>query len=132
MTTILNKETEHLLNPSEREAMMLGFNVMPSTEDLERAKLDRNIKLLTSVVQSRLDAFAQSRGYDNILSACTYIGSSVPKFAAEAQTCINLRDATWAACYAILADVNAGLRTLPTVDSTPIELPLLEWPSQEG
>ena len=78
-------------------------------------------------VQARLDAFAATRGYDGILSACTYATSDIPKFAAEAQTCVNLRDATWAACYQIMADVQAGRRALPTVEQAMSELPQLEW-----
>lgn len=77
--------------------------------------------------QVALDAFAQTRRYDGILSACTYVTSTVPKFAGEAQTCINLRDATWSACYQIMADVQAGQRTLPTVEQALAELPTLEW-----
>jgi hypothetical protein len=83
----------------------------------------------TAAIQSRLDGFARSRHYDNILSACTYATSAVAKFKAEGQACVNLRDSTWAAAYAILEQVNSGQRPLPD-DLADIEadLPALEWP----
>ncbi|MFA5386812.1 MAG: hypothetical protein WC322_00235 [Candidatus Paceibacterota bacterium] len=79
-------------------------------------------------VQQRLDDFAQTRGYDGILSAATYVTSTVPKFAAEGQYAVGVRDATWAACYQIMADVQSGVRPLPTVSEVLAELPPLEWP----
>lgn len=80
-------------------------------------------------IQLRLDTFARGRHYDSILSACTYATSTVPKFQAEGQACVNLRDATWAAAYAILEQVHAGQRPVPD-DLADIEgdLPALEWP----
>lgn len=78
-------------------------------------------------VQNNLDSFARTRGYDNIISACTYITSLVPQFAAEAQRCVQLRDSTWSACYSILEAVQAGTRTLPTVNEILAELPALTW-----
>lgn len=80
-------------------------------------------------IQLRLDTFARGRHYDSILSACTYATSTVPKFQVEGQTCVNLRDATWAAAYAILEQVHAGQRPVPD-DLADIEgdLPALEWP----
>jgi hypothetical protein len=80
-------------------------------------------------VQSRLDTFARSRGYDGILSACTYVTSTNPKFAAEGQYCVQARDATWAKCYAILTSVQAGQRPVPTWEELEAELPALEWPA---
>ena len=77
--------------------------------------------------QAALDAFAKTRGYDGIMSACTYAGSVVPRFAAEGQCAVNLRDATWSACYQIMAAVKSGDRTMPTVDEVISELPQLEW-----
>jgi hypothetical protein len=83
----------------------------------------------TNAVQKRLDDFARTRGYDNILSACTYATSTVPKFKAEGQYCVNARDNTWATLYTILAEVQAGTRPMPSgyADIEPL-LPVLEWP----
>lgn len=79
--------------------------------------------------QARLDTFAQTRGYDGILSACTYSMSTVEKFATEGQYCVGARDATWAKLYEMLAEVQAGTRPKPAgyADVEP-ELPVLEWP----
>ena len=41
--------------------------------EITKPKIDDVIKMLSNCVQSRLDNFAQTRNYDNILSACTYI-----------------------------------------------------------
>lgn len=81
----------------------------------------------TDAIQQRLDAFAQERGYDNIMSACSYFGSANPRFKAEADRAIALRDATWAKCYEILDDVLAGKRPIPTEEELFAELPKLEW-----
>ena len=82
----------------------------------------------TTAVQLRLDTFFQSRGYDGILSAATYATSSVLKFQAEGQYAVEARDATWAACYSILADVQGGQRAMPSQDELLAELPALVWP----
>ena len=78
--------------------------------------------------QLRLDTFAQTRNYDGILSACTYATSAVSKFALEGQCCVTSRDATWAALYTILAEIQAGTRPMPTsyADIEPL-LPALTW-----
>lgn len=82
----------------------------------------------TAEIQKRLDDFARARGYDGILSACTYAASTVPKFAAEGQYAVAARDTTWAAAYAILAAVEAGTRPVPTLAALAAELPVLAWP----
>lgn len=84
---------------------------------------------IVDATQERLDSFARTRNYDGILSACTYATSNIPKFAAEGQSAVNLRDATWAALYQILEEVQAGQRETPSgfSDIEPL-LPPLEWP----
>jgi hypothetical protein len=83
----------------------------------------------TAAVQKRLDDFARTRGYDNILSACTYATSTAPKFKAEGQYAVEARDATWAKFYEVLAEVEAGSRQMPTLDELLAELPVLAWPN---
>ena len=81
-------------------------------------------------IQQRLDAFASTKNYDNILSACTYATSDIPKFAAEGQYCVNARDATWAKAYEILAEVQTGTRPMPTsIADIEADLPVLAWPA---
>lgn len=85
------------------------------------------INQLTYAVQMHLDSKARERNYDGILSACTYVSSSVTKFAAEAQACVAWRDACWSKCYAVMADVQDGKRQTPTAELLIAELPLLVW-----
>lgn len=68
---------------------------------------------LQGAVQAHLDAAAQARGYDNILSACSYAGAANP-FQAESVAFITWRGAVWTACYAMLADYQAGTIPMPT------------------
>lgn len=90
----------------------------------------RIIASITDSTQKRLDDFARTRNCDGILSACTYAASTVPKFAAEGQYCVERRDATWAKQYAIMAEVEAGARPMPTgYADIEAELPPLAWPT---
>lgn len=84
---------------------------------------------IVDATQRRLDEFARTRNYDGILSACTYATSTIPKFTAEGQYAVQARDATWAALYQFLADVQADKQPVPTgfEDVEPL-LPELEWP----
>lgn len=84
---------------------------------------------ITNSVQQRLDVFAQTRNYDGILSACTYATSTIPKFATEGGVAVKARDATWATLYALMGEVQAGTRPMPTdYSEVAALLPLLEWP----
>ena len=81
-----------------------------------------------AAVQMYLDNKAKERGYDGILSACTYATSSVPKFAAEGQACTVWRDTVWNSCYQILDEVKAGQRPVPSVEELISLLPTMLWP----
>lgn len=96
--------------------------------DYEPAPEPTVMELVTVEVQRRLDSFAQTRSYDGILSACSYATSKVPKFAAEAQYCIDARDTYWGKCYEILDQVLTGQMPMPTVHEALALLPPLEWP----
>jgi hypothetical protein len=94
------------------------------------AKTPEQIKSeIIHATQKRLDDFAGTRDYNSILSACTYATSTVPKFKADGQYCVNARDATWGKLYTMMAEVEAGKRPMPT-GYADIEglLPALIWP----
>ena len=96
----------------------------------ERAdRLSNLADQISKATQNRLDEFAQTRGYDNILSACTYASSPTTTFATEGQYCVSQRDATWSKLYEIMGDVEAGVRGIPGgYDEIEPELPDLIWP----
>lgn len=87
-------------------------------------------KEIINRTQSRLDDFAKSRGYDSILSACTYVASLVPRFASDGNVAVRLRDATWAKLYEILGEVEANKRPIPSgFGDIEADLPALAWES---
>ena len=90
-------------------------------------------KKMTDAVQVALDSFAKTRGYDGIMSACSYSNSTDAQFKLEADYCIQLRDTTWRMGYAILAEVKAGTRPIPSVEELIAELPVgsAKWPDEE-
>lgn len=87
------------------DAYVEGDTLPGPTPQEQQATIESSI---VAQCQANLDAFAQSRGYDGILSACTYATSSITKFQTEGQRCVALRDQTWNTLYSILAQVQAG------------------------
>ena len=110
----------------------LDFNI----EDLQYYRLrDQEVYMLASEeqleldCQKRLDAFAQTRGYDNINSACSYSNSSNPKYKLEGDCAVEKRDATWEKLYTIFQEVREGLRpSIRCFRDIIDELQTLEWP----
>ena len=82
---------------------------------------------LTNAVQAYMDDAVKARGYDGVLSACSYVNTGVEKFDAEGAACRAWRSSVWAKCYEILGEVQAGIRSIPTADELIAELPALEW-----
>lgn len=78
--------------------------------------------LYIQAVDAILNSTAQSKGYDNIVSACSYSAAQNP-FQIESTRFVVWRGEVWAACYVILADVQAGVRGIPTIDELLSELP---------
>lgn len=105
------------------------WNIIPLTADEATAAAKSLQDVVISQVQQRLDDFARTRFYDNMLSACTYATSSVPRLKTEGQYCVDARDATWELLFGILNDVVAGTREMPrSFADIENELPALAWP----
>lgn len=87
-------------------------------------------KIVIDGAQQYLDTFARTKTYDGILSACTYATSSVPKFRAEGQYCVDARDQVWDALTTLLDEVTAGTKPIPkSFDDVIGILPVLAWPT---
>lgn len=132
VTDVAPTNTSETTTPGELRANFTGHiwidlpYAVPAPVTVDPAPI---IKAVTDGTQQRLDDFARTRNYDGILSACTYNLSSIPKFASEGQYCIDARDATWAALYQFMAEVQLGQKPMPTgyADVEPL-LPPLVWP----
>lgn len=85
----------------------------------------------TNGIQLALDTFARTKGYDDIKSACSYAQSTDATFAKEAAYCVALRDTTWRKGYEIIADVQSGKRSTPTMAELLELLPVgsAAWPA---
>jgi hypothetical protein len=84
---------------------------------------------LADAVQRHLDTAAQARGYDSIHTAVSYAGDLNPAWDAEGQAAKAWRSAVWVACYAVMAEVAAGTRTIPSEAELIAALPAIVWPT---
>ena len=89
--------------------------------------LEQIQKELTAAVQLYMDSKVQEKGYDSILTACTYATSADLIFAKEAQTCIEWRDAVWRCCYKLFENMLSGSCSIMTQEEFIAELPPLVW-----
>lgn len=91
----------------------------PTTEQI--------IEGFKSEIQATLDDAARAKGYDDIVSACSYAG--YPNvFQAEAIAFGQWRANVWAYGYGELDKVIAGTRPVPTIAEILAELPALVLP----
>ena len=87
------------------------------------------LAIITEAIKSHFDQVANQRQYDSLLTIDTYKDSNVPLWAAENAAFFTWRDQCWLIAYQIQADVQAGLRPVPTPDQVIAELPVIQWPS---
>lgn len=100
-------------------------------EQVEANTAKQQEELIQSVkymAQKRLDDFALTREYDDIKSACSYYGSPVVKYHNDAVDALALRSQTWDILDTLLADVENGVKPMPTsVEEVIALLPTLQW-----
>jgi len=110
-------------------AWIQTWSVQPASPQEVVARQEALRGQITARVQQRLDDFARTRGYDNIVSACSYATSTHAKYGPEGRYCVQARENTWDVMFSIEAEVIAGTRSMPlSYEEIEQELPALEWP----
>ena len=101
--------------------------ICPPLPNLTEADIADCVDLVTPIinaVQLHLDATAQARGYDSMLTCVSYVASLMSIWSAEGQAACDWRDACWDKTHQI---INSG-GVLPTPDQVVAQLPVMVWP----
>ena len=79
-------------------------------------------------IRELVEAKPLERGYDNVMTLSSYTTSNNAQWKAEADAFIAWRDSVFAYAYQTLADVQAELMPLPSLEDFMAEMPTLTWP----
>ena len=79
-------------------------------------------------IRELVEAKPLERGYDNVMTLSSYTTSGNAQWKAEADAFIAWRDSVFAYAYQTLADVQAELIPLPSLEDFMAGIPTLTWP----
>jgi hypothetical protein len=87
------------------------------------------IAINAAAIQAELDRQAQAKGYDNIVSACSYAAQTAgDPFQAEGAAFLSWRSIVWLHAHDVLAQVQAGTVPMPTPVEAVAAMPALVLP----
>lgn len=101
--------------------------IIVTAEQRHAAAMAEAVETYRKAIQSLIDGKAQEKQYDDGNSLASYVNSTVPEWAAEAQAFVAWRDLVWGYALVELAKVQKAEREQPTVDDFLAELPAFEW-----
>jgi len=81
--------------------------------DLSQSDIDKVVTLAGNYVNGLLTSFVQTRGYDSITSAVSYIGSSNTTYNTEGLRVKVLRDSLWSDMTIYMTAIKAGTLPVP-------------------
>lgn len=81
-----------------------------------------------AAIQTLVDNTATSRRFRDGVTMASYVASTNPQLADEAQAFVAWRDAVWAHAYTELEKVQNGERATPSIADFLNELPTVIWP----
>jgi len=81
-----------------------------------------------NAIQNLVDETAREKQFRDGVTLASYIGSTIPRWAAEAMAFVAWRDNVWRYSYGELAKVQADQRPQPTVEQFLTEIAPIAWP----
>ncbi len=103
----------------------IDFSHVITAEDKAAAAAEAMQARLTAAIDRHVEDTARVRGYNGAAALAGYATSKV--WQAEAQAFVAWRDDVWLAAFAILDDVQSGVRAIPTEAELIAELPVIGW-----
>jgi hypothetical protein len=100
----------------------VGAKGRPVALDPAPLTIEERVGALRLAVSDYLDAAAKAKGYDNIINAALRAAYPGP-YRAEGTAFATWMDATWQACYGLLAKFGAGELAEPSVEELVSMLP---------
>jgi hypothetical protein len=98
---LLNGQTQGKMISSDKKGN-------PILVDFPSPDLDKTLFLINKAIQSCIDDFAKSWGYDDLVSAASYLSSTNKQYAEEAAVLIAWRDSVWDWAIPNFSKVKAG------------------------
>jgi hypothetical protein len=102
------------LNNSDYQAYLAWVAAGNTATPVPGPSQAQQVATYEAAIQVALDTYAQSWGYNDLVTAASYAASTNSQYAAEAKALIAWRDEVWAWAEAFEAQVIAGSLSLPT------------------
>ncbi len=110
--------------------MPIDLSKLVTAEHKQQEQIASVVAQYRAAIQSMIDRTASERQYDDGNSLASYVNSTVPEWAAEAQAFVLWRDQVWTYSLGELEKVKLGQREQPSSGDFLAELPAFEWPSE--
>lgn len=95
--------------------------------EMQRLTVGQQRRSLEAAVDKHIDGTAQAKGYDNRVTCALRAGYPNP-WQTECLAFGQWMDSCYAKCFDVVAEVESGTRTIPTVKQLIEELPAMAWP----
>ena len=124
-TLISNALSAGFTDVSELEVTEQELADLIKAKELATETAEQTIKRLEKVLDDKIDAVAREHRYESIRTMVTYATSDHPQFGPEGRAAVKFRDAVYAYGIQVIADVQAGLRPIPTEEELLAGVPLI-------